>query len=305
MRATPQPTIVHHMAALDVPAGPPNSLAAIGACLDREAAVVEVDITALADHDFLLVHDDVLETETDGHGPVKACTASVARHLRIRHKGRVLAHPVPLLSDIVVAWLESGATTRLQLDFKSVDPALDDAVLEQLADLVAPLGQRVIVSSGADWHLRRLRQIAPQLALGFDPMWYIDWAPAESIRDPRTFPKLRGAYGYFDAHLLASERRTDVARYLRQRCEGLLRLVPGVRTFYIDHELLAQSLRDGFNWAAALHTEGVQLDAWTLDVTNPRASSHALLLREAGVDLFTSNTPDALAGRLAASTHQP
>lgn len=291
-------TIVHHMAALDIPAGPPNSLAAILACLDGGAAVVEVDITALAGHDFLLVHDEVLENETDGQGPVAACTPVSARRLRLRYAGSVTIHPAPLLSDVIVAWLENGAATRLQLDLKSVDPGIGDETLQTLVDLIAPLGPRVIVSSGADWHLRRLRQLAPDLALGFDPMWLIDWTPPGVRRDPRSFPKHLGAYGYFDDHLLATERRTPTARYLRQRCESLLGLVPGVQTFYLDHELIAQSLMDGFNWAEALGTEGIALDAWTLDVTNPRARAHAPLLLEAGVGLFTSNTPQALAALL-------
>jgi len=295
-------TIVHHMAALDVPAGPPNSMAAILACLQAGADVVEVDITALAGRDFLLVHDDSLENETDGHGPVAACRPETARQLRLRQAGEVSSHPVPLLSNVVEAWLESGSPARLQLDFKSVDPAVDDETLQALVDLVAPLGQRVIVSSGADWHLRRLRQLAPELPLGFDPMWLIDWVPAGVNRDPRTFPVRLGAYGYFDDHLLASERRTTTSRYLRQRCEGMLGLVPGVQTFYLDHKLIAQSLVDGFNWAEALQAEGIALDAWTLDVTNPRACAHAPGLLAAGVGLFTSNTPKALAELLARSS---
>ncbi len=42
------PLIVHHMAALDDLPAPQNSLEAIAACLDAGAAVIEVDITALA-----------------------------------------------------------------------------------------------------------------------------------------------------------------------------------------------------------------------------------------------------------------
>jgi len=70
--------------------------------------------------------------------------------------------------------------------------------------------------------------------------------------------------------------------------------VPGISTFYIDHKLIAQSLADGFNWAEALHTRGVKLDAWTLDLGNPVADANARRLLEAGVDQFTTNTPIAL-----------
>ena len=53
----------------------------------------------------------------------------------------------------------------------------------------------------------QLGAIAPWLLLGFDIMWYIDWQPPDSPRDPLTFPKQRGAYGYYDDHMLATARR--------------------------------------------------------------------------------------------------
>jgi glycerophosphoryl diester phosphodiesterase len=71
--------------------------------------------------------------------------------------------------------------------------------------------------------------------------------------------------------------------------------VPGVSAFYVEHHFLAQSLADGFNWAEPLHARGVQLDAWTMDVTNPTAVANAKRLLSAGVDMFTTNTPRALA----------
>jgi len=71
------PLIVHHMAALDDMAVPQNSLEAIAACLAAGAAVVELDVTALAADDYLLVHDADLESETSGHGPVAGCTVAM------------------------------------------------------------------------------------------------------------------------------------------------------------------------------------------------------------------------------------
>ena len=53
------PLIVHHMAALDGSPYPQNSLEAIQACLETGAAFIEIDVTALASDDYLLVHDGV------------------------------------------------------------------------------------------------------------------------------------------------------------------------------------------------------------------------------------------------------
>ena len=62
------PILVHHMAALDGWPHPPNTLEMIEASLNAGAAIIEIDITALADDDYLLVHDPLLERETDGQG---------------------------------------------------------------------------------------------------------------------------------------------------------------------------------------------------------------------------------------------
>jgi hypothetical protein len=152
----------------------------------------------------------------------------------------------------------------------------------------------VIVSSGADWQLRKMRKLAPWLALGFDIMLYIGWEPGGTQRDPRDFPQRLGAYGYYDDHILATRAAMSTADYLADRCECLLGLVKDVSVFYLDYKLIAQSLQDGFNWANPLHANGIRLDAWTMDVTNPMAVEKTAPLMHAGVDLFTSNTPLAL-----------
>lgn len=291
------PVIVHHMAALDGGMFPPNSLEGIAASLEAGAAIIEVDIVALAADDYLLVHDAQLERETSGAGAVAECSVTQARDLRIRSGDITTRYHVPILSEVVT--LMRGTSTRLQLDFKNVIPFADDEPLERLVRLIEPLGSGVIVSSGADWQLRRLRKIAPELDLGFDVQFYIDWQAPEQTRHPQVYPRQRGVYGYYDDHPLATQRIRSTADYLADRCGALMGLVPKVSTFYIDHRLLAQSLDDGFNWASALHEAGIMLDAWTLDVGKPVSEANAKRLLAAGVDLFTSNTPLALGALLA------
>jgi glycerophosphoryl diester phosphodiesterase len=286
------------MGALDGSLEPPNSLEAIRASLQAGAEFIEVDVNALAENDYLLVHDDDLQAETNGQGPVAGCIPAQARALLIKHDGQVTQRHVPLLSEVVRLFLEMPGHTRLQLDFKNVYPLPNDEPLRRLIDLIAPLGERVLVSSGADWQLRKLRKLAPWLMLGFDIMFYIGWQPAGTPRDPREPASRLGAYGYYDNHILASQALWSTADYLRDRCESLAVLVPDTSVFYLEHYLIAQSLRDGFNWAEALHAYGAKLDAWTMDVTNGTAVQNAPLLLAAGVDIFTSNTPRALAALL-------
>jgi glycerophosphoryl diester phosphodiesterase len=287
------PIIVHHMAALHG-SYPPNSLEAIRACLEIGAPFVEIDVTAFAHDDYLLVHDPELSSETSGTGQVGKATVAQIRSLFIKHNGVQTDYPVPLLGDVVALFMEYDRPTRLQIDYKDVIPFANDEPLHRLLHLIQPLGERVIVSTGADWQLRRLRKLASWLDLGFDVGFYLDWRQPNQSLDPRIPPFKQGAYGYWDDHVLASQRFWSTAEYLTERCEILTTLVPRVSTFYIDHLLLAQSLDDGFNWAEALHSYGIKLDAWTLDADNPIAATNARRLYEAGVDQFTTNTPAAL-----------
>ncbi|MCC7450117.1 MAG: hypothetical protein IT324_22055 [Anaerolineae bacterium] len=296
------PIIVHHMASLDDGRNlARNSLEAIRACLEARAALIEIDVTALANDDYLLVHDPALESETTGKGAVGECPAAQARDLHFVQKGQATAFRVPLLSEVVALFGEYPGVTRLQIDFKNMIPFPNGEPLRRLLHLIEPLGDRVIVSTGADWQLRKLRTLAPRLDLGLDVHFYIDARPPVEPGTPidsAPYPTKRGAYGYWDDHPLASQRFWPTPEYLEDRCSFLVGLVPGISTFYISHVLLAQSLDDGFNWVEALHARGVKLDAWTLDADNPTAAANAKRLLPAGVDQFTTNTPNALAAIL-------
>ena len=292
------PVIVHHMAALDG-RYPPNSFEAITECLEGGAPFVEVDITALADSDYLLVHEPQLDDETTGRGPVSALSSEEAASLQIRWNGQRTACAVPRLSQVVARFQDYPGRSRLQLDLKNVIPFGTDGPLEQLVSLLRPLGERVLVSSNADWQLRRLRALAPWLDLGLDIHFYLEWRGNRQPSNPAAYPRQRGAYGYWDDHPIAQTRYWPTAAYLADRCGMLAGLVPGLSTFYISQSLLVQALDDGFNWADALHERQIKLDAWTLDATSPRAMENARRLYAAGVDQFTTNTPRQLAQILA------
>jgi glycerophosphoryl diester phosphodiesterase len=296
---TTQPTIVHHMAAPHT-IYPPNSLEAIKSCLQSGAQVIEIDVTPLASDDFLLVHDPVLESETNAEGKVNQCTPQQAKNYRIKHRDTVTAYAPALLSEVVAAFLAGSGTAKLQIDYKDAYPSTSDEPLRRLAHLIEPLCKQVIVSTGADWHLRKLQQIATGLDIGFDIGFYLDWRDPAWGEDAENPPFQRGVYGYHDDHILAHGRILPTANYLAERCEELLCLVPTARIWYVSHYLLAQCLDDGFNMAQWLHEHNVKLDAWTLDVDKPVALAHATRLRDAGVDLFTTNTPTEMASHLKA-----
>jgi glycerophosphoryl diester phosphodiesterase len=279
--------VIHHKAALDGAPFPPNSLAAIQACLDACADWIEIDVRALAAADYLLIHDALLEHETDGSGSVATCTPKRAGELRIRGTEQ----PVPLLSQVIALLRAHPWRARLQIDFKNVTPFADDEPLVRLLRIIEPIAERVVVSSIADWQLRRLRRLAPWLHLGFDIQAHLDLGAPE----PERFPQRLGAYGYLDDHPLATRCIWSTAQYLEDRFCALLPLVPRASAFYVRHTLVTHALKAGFDAAAFLHERGVRLAAWTLDVGNPAAESSLAQLAATSVDMFTSNTPRALA----------
>jgi glycerophosphoryl diester phosphodiesterase len=279
------PILIHHAATLEGGPAAPNSLEAIRDCMIAGANFIEVDVMALADTDYLLVHDSMLDTATTGHGPVSACTGIQAKRLFFKDAPEFR---VPKLSEVVELFLDYGGETCLQIDFKQWRPFTSDEPLHRLLDIIQPISNRVIVSSRADWQLRKLRSYAAWVDLGFDISFYLDW----HTKTPKTerYPQKLGAYGYWDDHPIAAEQVWPAADYLADRCATFLDLVPEVSTFFVNHQLLLQSLDDGFNWAEALHEQDILLAAWTVDATQRGSSIKIRKLLEAGVDQFTTNT---------------
>ncbi len=294
----PNVHLIHH-AARRGGSHPPSSLSGLRACLAAGARLIEVDVLPLAEGDFALLHDAELEESTDGQGNVAELTSREAGALHIRWRGIVTEEPVARLSEVVTVVTASPWPEELQLDLKAHVP-LGDRVLAGLAERVWPLRGRVRVSSVADWALRRLHALAPWLALGFDPLLYLD-VDREGERDEDVPPWQMGAYGYRDDHPLASGRWGTPRAYLAARLEALVAQAPMAGVWYVRAALLARALDDGFDLIAALHARGVQVAAWTLDPDQPQHVALARRLLEAGVDRVTTNAAPQMAQALGAS----
>jgi glycerophosphoryl diester phosphodiesterase len=256
-----------------------------------------MDISPLADGEFVLLHGPSLEPETTGFGLVSALTADEVSNLRRVWRGGVTDEPVRLLGQALKLLRRHLHPVELQLDLKPY-PSLTDAALANLVAALQSVKNRVRVTSEADWALRRLRALDADLALGFDPLLYFE-APSQEARDPDEPPFRLGAYGYWDDHPLASQRWGKTAPYLAARAEALWTQAPSGAMWYIQGELLAQVLDDGFDWIAALHNWGAQVVAWTLNADRPPDVELARRLAMAGVDRITTDDAPALARALA------
>jgi glycerophosphoryl diester phosphodiesterase len=276
---------------------PAGSLSGLRDCLEAGARFVEVDISPLADGEYALLHDRFLEDETDGRGSVAAATGETVRGLRRRWRGELTGERVATLGEAVA--LVAGAQTliELQLDLKVYD-RLADSALESLGRTVRPLGRRARVSSTSDRELRRLHEVAPDLALGFDPLRHLDVDPSPGKRTSRYLSRT-GDYGYLDDHPLAADRWGTSCEYLAARADALWGQAP-LPMWYVRATLLARMLEDGFDWTADLHRRGAQVTAWTLNPDQPHQWGLAAELIEHGVDrIITDDAPrlaEALGG---------
>ncbi len=293
----PPLTLIHHAAHRGL-THPGNSPVGLVACVEAGARIVEIDVQALADGDYALLHDSLLEDETTGQGPVSRHPAGELAGLRLRwDDGRPSDDPVGLLSQVVALLRDRPAPVELQLDLKAYPTApLTDDRLCSLLNLVAPLGGRVRVSTTADWVLRRLHALDADCDLGFDPLQYLDLRPKGEGKDEP--PYRTGAYGYRGDHPLAAACSGPARDYLAERAEALWLQAPMVGVWYIRAQVLARALDDGFDWIEFLHARGVQVDAWTLDPSEPAALALACRLVEAGVDRITTNDAPRMAKAL-------
>lgn len=278
--------LVLHAANYDhhIPAG---SLSGLEVSLQAGINWIEVDAIPLKDGDFALLHDPKLENISNLSGNVAEQTAEILQQLK--YKGS--EHHLGTLSQAVALLQKYPIDGFLQLDLKPYAP-LTPTSMSNLVKLIRPVEHAIMVSSVADWAIRLLRRIAPDLSLGFDPLLYLDLV-GEEPREEGIPPFRVGAFGYLDDHPLAVQRWGKTGEYFAARAEALLQQVPPDITWFLNAQLLDEAMLAGFDWIKYLHETGNTIDAWTLDLDRCEL---AVRIKKSGVDFITTNQlPEMLA----------
>ena len=261
-----------------------NSPLAIAECASERVMRTEIDVRAVRDGEFVVLHDDRLDRVTDARGLVREATALEATRSRFKDG----SHPL-LFSEAIELIAAHEYPRRVEIDLKDLAPYTPPQA-EALVRAVQPLKERGHFSCPADWNLRRLLMVDPTLLVSLNPHCYIDTELDDDVRLPM------GAYGYRDAHPLARERVSTTADYLRDRFGGIMRLVPGISEAHLRVGMLERILDDGVaDIAEVFHSLGLRLDVWTLDAGMPRWQERLARIAAAGVDIVTTNTPIPLA----------
>jgi len=292
-------TLIHHAASCG-DAAPPGSLAALEQCFSKGAAFVEIDVIPLADGSFALLHDQDLAAQTTGIGNTSQMGRSQVGNLFYQMNGSISSEKVGFLEGAIELLQAYPKVQRLQLDFKPFTP-LTAPLLMSLMDMLTPVIARVQVSSVADWAIRALARTSNDLALGFDPLLYLDIVDNEPR--PDNIPPFRmGAYGLLDDHPLSAFEWGSLEDYFAARAEALFTQVPQGCEWFIRAEVLQMALDAGFDWIAFLQQRGSTVDGWTIDVSQPAQVELAHTLVGHGIDKLTTDTPDLLAAHLPVMT---
>jgi glycerophosphoryl diester phosphodiesterase len=231
-----------------------------------EGAVMEADIRLTRDGRWACLHDETLELETNGRGPVGLWSASELAAVRMRApSGALTDEPLVYLDDLVAAAARHAgvAGAEVQLDLKEASEALSDGLLDEFARQVGPLEGSFSLSGVDSAALARLRSAVPSLRV--------------------TSSCSRQLGGARDA----SQFQT--------RLMGALAETEGISMVWVHHRVLQASYRVGFDLVGFAHRRGVGVDTGTIDVGANGWRRSLVLALQAKVDRITTNSPCALA----------
>lgn len=236
----------------------------------RLGASVEVDLVRHASNGFAVLHDETLDRETTGHGPVAEASADVIRQLRLRdNDGQPTAHPVMILEDLTALLAKGGLhpDALLQLDFKQTLADLTPDNLAGFTQAVAPVQEHMILSSGDAEAVDALARALPRLHVGYDPC--------------------------HDGKLEELMESKDFADFV----ESALEDSPRAEMIYLNYALVLFADDNGFDIVKAFHDGGRRIDAYTIQSAGEESADTVERLLDLKVDQITTDDPAGL-GRL-------
>ncbi len=236
-------------------------------------ASVEVDLVIHADNGMAVLHNLALERETTGSGLVRQTSAATLRGLHLRdNNGQPIADKVMLLEDLAALIARDGAHPEglLQLDYKEDAAALNPVVIANFAAALAPVARHFILSSGDAESVRILTDSTPGLRIGYDPCHKGAMERLMTTRD----------YTAFVADAVAASPKSELD--------------------YLEHRLVLEADRDGFDIIGAFHAHGRRIDSYTVRRADADGMAVIERLLELKVDQITTDDPEGVAAALGA-----
>jgi glycerophosphoryl diester phosphodiesterase len=224
-------------------------------------ASMEVDLRVHGGGGLVVLHEELLEHETTGVGPVRAASAEYLRGLHILDEnGAATDNPVLLFEDLATLVGQRAPTDALvQLDFKETIDRVTWRTVETLAAAVHGIEDSFILSGG-DWSaVKRLAEAG--IGMGYDPC---ELPEASRLATP-----------------------DDVAAFVALTEE----IAPEAQMIYLDYTLVLRASGLGADIVDAFHRRGKLIDAWTLNTDHPGAAASLRELAMLRVDQITTDEP--------------
>ncbi|TAV41821.1 glycerophosphodiester phosphodiesterase (plasmid) [Rhizobium leguminosarum] len=199
-------------------------------------ASMELDLRVRADGGFVVLHDEDLEGETTGHGPVAEKSIGDLRDIRMQEGDR----PLIFSEDLAAMMQSTHPTALLQFDMKDDFEAIGARGIAHLAAHFQDIAASVIVSGGSLGLIVAVKEKLPHLLRGIDP--------TDKLYD------IRKASGW---KAVEAELRAD----LRGPTEP--------DTIYLHWPLILDAANQGLDMIALCQDEGKRVDAWTFTLKDP------------------------------------
>lgn len=227
-------------------------------------ASMEVDLRALCDGDFVCLHDETFDRETNAAGPVRDFTSSDVGSILMRNDDGRLAGVRPMLLGDLAAAMSGEAVhpgALMQLDFKDDIGALSADHRQRFHDCLADCSSRFILSGDDPAGLLSLGAGLSGLKIGYDP-----------CRDD-TLTQLQRS-GAFEAFARDAVRTVPFAAYV-----------------YLEYPIIMAGLDAGVNVVSIFQSAGMKVDAYTLNSDHSGVEETLGRLVQAGVDQITTDEP--------------
>lgn len=146
---------------------PMNTMPAFELAVEQGVDGIELDVHRSEDGHPVIVHDFTVDATSDGHGHVADMTLSELKALDAGSwfDTRFTGTRIPTLDEVFDT---VGQKVIINVEIKSIS-VITDGIEQLISDCIQRHGmqERVIVSSFNPMTLRRFREIAPQVPIGY------------------------------------------------------------------------------------------------------------------------------------------
>ncbi|WP_199287302.1 glycerophosphodiester phosphodiesterase [Rhizobium chutanense] len=201
-------------------------------------ASMELDLRVRADGGFVVLHDEDLEGETTGHGPITEKSMGDLGDIRMQEGDRRL-----ILSEDLAAMMQSThPAALLQFDMKDDYEAIGARGIAHLAEHFSDIAASVIVSGGSLDLIVAVKEKLPHLLRGIDPT-----------------DKLYSIWKASGWKAVETELRADLSGPTEPD------------TVYLHWRLILDAAKEGFDMIGLCQDHGKRVDAWTFTLRDSEA----------------------------------